>query len=77
MPTIFSLSQWLPFEIYDFLPKFPRYAPNPYLFSPLSFFHVFMAWHNQYQSIFPHSKPYRMLRAISTNNLSEVIKMLE
>lgn len=76
MPTIFSPSQWLPFELYDWFPKFPRYAPNAFLFSPLTFFYVYIAWHNKFETIYPHSKKYRMLRAISVSNLKEVVSLL-
>lgn len=77
VPTIFTPSEWLPFDWYDWLPKFPRYSPNPYLMSPLTFFYADMAWHSRYQTKFPHSVAYRFSRAISINNLQEVTEILE
>jgi len=34
---IFGFTQWIPFHLYEKLPHFPRYAPNPFLFSHISF----------------------------------------
>lgn len=75
--ALYSPSQWVPFTIYESLPKFSRFAPNPFMFNPMSYFHVFITWHSNYPTVFPHSRKYRMLRAISTNNLEEVVKLLE
>jgi ankyrin repeat protein len=75
--ALYSPSQWIPFSVYDWLPKFPRWAPNPFMLSPWTFFIVDICWHNQYQTIFPHSLRYRMQRAIATNDLPEVVALLE
>lgn len=67
--TIYSPSQWVPFTVYDWLPKYPRFAPNAFMLSPWTFFNIYICWHNKYCTVFPHSKRHRMLRAISTNHL--------
>ena len=68
-PAAFSPMQWTSFELYDCLPKWPRYGPNPFLFNPFTFSYKHIAWHSRYATVFPHSKRYRMSRAIATNDL--------
>jgi hypothetical protein len=75
--TVFSPAQWLPFDLYEWWPRFPRYAPNPFLFNHISYYYYQIAWHSQYAVIFPHSMSYRMLRAISTNDMEEIVGLLE
>ena len=75
--TQYSLSQWLPFTLYEWLPKYPRYAPTPFLMNPITNFYNTIAWHSPYATVFPHSKRYRMLRAICTNDLKEVTTLLD
>ena len=45
--------------------------------NPMTNFYNDMAWHSPYATVFPHSKRFRMLRAISTNDLKEVTKLLD
>ena len=54
--TMFSLSQWLPFEWYELLPRWPRYAPNPFMFNNPTYYYRNSSWHTPYQVVFPHSK---------------------
>lgn len=66
---LWSPAQWLPFHIYEWFPRYPRYSPNPFMFNHPSFYYYNIGWHSQYPVIFPHSYSYRMLRAISTNKM--------
>jgi ankyrin repeat protein len=75
--AVFSPAQWLPFDLYEWLPRFPRYAPNPFLLNHPSFYYYQIAWHSKFPVVFPHSRNYRMLRAIATNDLQEVVCLLD
>lgn len=75
--TMFSPSQWLPFEWYEWLPRWPRYAPNPFMLNHPTYFYKNTAWHTPYQVQFPHSRRHRMLKAVTTNKLKEVVAMIE
>ena len=71
--TVFSPSQWLPFHLYEWWPRFPRYAPNPFLLNHPSYYYYQIAWHSKYATIFPHSRSYRMMRAIATNDMPQIV----
>lgn len=67
MPSWYSVGHWVSFPVYEWLPKFPRYSPNPFMLMPLSYMEKFIAWHSKYETVFPHTKKYRMMRSIVTN----------
>ena len=77
MPSQYSISQWVNFPLYEWIPKFPRYSPNSFMMMPTSYIEVFIGWHSKYLTVFPHTKKYRMMRSIATNQLDEVVKILE
>jgi ankyrin repeat protein len=45
--------------------------------SHISFYYYPIAWHSHFPVVHLHSQPYRMLRAISTNNLDEIVTLLD
>lgn len=75
--TMWSPSQWIPFEWYELLPRYPRYAPNPFMLNHPMYFYKNTAWHTPYQTQFPHSHPHRMLKAIATNQLDQVVALID
>lgn len=64
--------EMIPWKIYDGMYRMYDHATGPFLFGGLSGIKADIAWHSRFQVVYPHTRNFRMMRAITTNDLEEI-----
>lgn len=69
-------TEMIPWSIYDGLYRMYDHATGPFFFEGISKIKFDIAWHSHYPAVYPHTRNFRMMRAITENDLEEVEKVV-
>jgi len=58
-------TEMIPWRIYDSMYRMYEHTTGPFLIEGLAKLKFDIAWHSKYQAIYPHTRNFRIMRAIT------------
>lgn len=70
-------TEMIPWKVYDSLYRMYEHTTGPFLIEGLTKIKRDIAWHSNFQVVYPHTRNFRLMRAITENDLPEVEKVVK